>query len=134
MKKHIDPHLNKIIAEAMNEDHLESPSIDFTHSVLAKIENISLNRSIVYQPLISKKAWLLIFGVFAFYIMLVLQLIPEDAGFSLYSNKLFQENILNYIPSITLSKNIIYALMFTSIMILFQLPLLQYYFNKRLSL
>lgn len=134
MKKHTDPHLNKIISEVMKDDHLESPSVDFTHSVLAKIENISLNRSIVYQPLISKKAWLIIIGVFAFYIVLVLLLMPEGAGLSINSGKLFQENILKYIPSITLSKNLIYALMFTSIMILFQLTLLHYYFNKRLSI
>ncbi|MFD2565348.1 hypothetical protein [Aquimarina rubra] len=50
----------KDIQKLVKEAGVENPSTDFLQSVMDEVASVSMDKSPVYQPLISKKAWVLI--------------------------------------------------------------------------
>lgn len=103
---------------------LERPSSDFTQKVMQQVLRRSLKNS--YQPLISKRAWLVIAMMF---ILGVLWLFynPEtsliDSEALSWNNKL---QFKNPFETIELSKTTIYAIGFMALFLL-QIPFLKRY-------
>ena len=60
MKEHTDQHLDKLAKKAMQSSTIDTPSVDFTNLVMSRIQTATESSSIVYKPLISKKAWIAI--------------------------------------------------------------------------
>lgn len=74
MKVNEDKHIEKFVDKVMKEIALEKPSIDFTSKVMSQVRATKKSAVTVYQPLISKYSWMIIFGTF---LLLVVYLIKN---------------------------------------------------------
>lgn len=129
MKNHNDIHPDELLDITMKMSSLESPSRDFTDSVMSYIENIPVSSVTVYKPLISKWVWIFVgLIVFLFYGYMAFQATAINyIDFSIiYDNKL-----VDVISSIEISKATAYGLLLSALMLLIQISLLKY-FKKRL--
>lgn len=134
MKELNDNELEKLIDKTMKMAVLESPTEDFTSSVMSKVENISLNKSISYEPLISKKTWIFIcVTVSALYGYVGLQVAPSAWFEAIDFSILYQNKIIETLTSIEISKTTFYAVTLSALLLLIQIPILKYYFDKRIS-
>jgi hypothetical protein len=128
-----DKKIEFFIDRLMSSGGLEQPTKNFTENIMLKVDAVSESSAIVYKPLISKSVWFLIFGTF---IVLVASLyLNEPIANNGWLNKIEWPNLsLNSIPnfSFNFSETAMYAFAFLAIMIGIQIPLLKYYFNKRL--
>jgi hypothetical protein len=59
----------KALTSLLQKHTLKNPSVNFTSKVLLQIQAES--KSVIYQPVISKKAWYLILSIFMFFIFYV---------------------------------------------------------------
>lgn len=127
-----DKNIENLIDKMISENTLESPSIDFTSKIMAKVSIIEEKKLKVYKPLISKQIWILI----------VVSLIGVAIYASLFSGtendliigKVYSERISAFLSGIHLSKNILYAILVLPFMILIQVGILKNYFNKKYHL
>ncbi|MEP1489301.1 MAG: hypothetical protein ABJK28_12810 [Algibacter sp.] len=131
--KYVDNLSKKIIKEAA----VESPSFNFTDTVMSQIETLSVRSSVTaYKPLISIKGWLVIAIVF---IALLIIMIMTSEGcsldllnkinFSIISNNKMGEALSN----IKISKTLTYTIALFGLMLSIQIPWLKHYFDKRLE-
>ena len=58
--KESDKNIEQLIEKMMAEEKLQSPSIDFTSKIMAKVELLEEKKIKVYKPLISKSVWIFI--------------------------------------------------------------------------
>ena len=129
--------LDKLIEKSMKASSMESPSAEFSSMVISRIENLSLSQAIIYKPLISKPVWIIIAcSIIIYYIYLVMQLSPTRFMdfFNYKFNLSFTNKIFNVFSAIGFSTITFYAILFSLIMLLIQIPFLKYYFNKRIVL
>ncbi len=131
MNKETDTYLDDLSKELIKGDTIESPSIDFTASVMKEIEALNVS-SASYKPLISKIGWLAII------------VIAIVISFIIYSNNLMSSSLLDLsvlsenklfevISSLKISKTLIYAIVLFGVMFSIQIPLLKSHFNKQLN-
>jgi hypothetical protein len=138
MKEDKDKKLDTFIRKAVIEAGLENPSVDFTRSVLSKIQaDAQKSTAFVYRPLISKSVWLMILtaiaGVFVYSIwenpsseinwLTVLKL-NRFAEFNLLANSL----------NFYISNTVIYSFVGLAFFVWVQVFLLKSYMNKRIAL
>ena len=124
--KNIDRITKKIIKDA----GLEQPSADFFSNVMEAIESQSTSPSIVYQPLISKKVWILLFALTAA-VLVLLFIFPVFSETSLINPITIPEQFkfsFN-LPEMKLSKTTIYGVGFLSLFLL-QIPFLKRQLNN----
>ncbi|MBN4047305.1 hypothetical protein JYU05_02050 [bacterium AH-315-P13] len=136
MKEHTEQHLDKLAKKVMQSSLLESPSLEFTANIIAKVEASVTSNITVYKPLISKRVWLLIsilvigslsYGIFGSGL--------EGLGwfnsidFSIISNN----KITEAISGIRFSKTLMYAVGFFGLVFFIQIPMMKHYFDKRLD-
>jgi hypothetical protein len=132
--EHDNKALEKFIDKVMSNSTLEQPKSDFTESLMAKVETLSIGIEKVYKPLIPKFVWWLI-GT-AFIALVGYVYFKEPVSSSGWIKQLNLSNIsTNPFESISFkfSKTAMYALILLGVMISIQVPLLKYYFNKRIS-
>lgn len=129
-EKNIEAFIDKL----MSEDVLEQPSLDFTDKVMFEVEAISNSTATVYKPLISKSTWFIILGGFVALIGYIYFKKPSsNSGWfdrfdvSHLSLNLFENITFNF------STTLIYAVVFLALMVSVQVPILKYYFNKRMA-
>lgn len=129
--KYVDNLSKKIIKEAA----VESPSFNFTDTVMSQIETLSVRSSVTaYKPLISIKGWLVIAIVF---IALLIIMIMTSEGYSLgLLNKINFSIISNNkmteaLSNIKISKTLTYTIALFGLMLSIQIPWLKHYFDKR---
>ena len=136
MKENTEQHLDKLAKKVMESSLLESPSLDFTANIMARVEASVISQVTVYKPLISKRAWLLIS------ILLIGSLSYGILGsgleglgwfdtidFSIISNN----KVTEVISGITFSKTLIYAVGFCGLLFFIQIPMMKHFFDKRLE-
>jgi len=136
MKANSDQHIEHMVDKMMKEISLDTPSSNFTTNVMTQVETIVNQSTIKYQPLISKRSWVLILiSVFTLIIYFVFDASLESSGwFSGIDFSLVSSNKLtNTMSSLKLSKTTFYAVIILSVMLFVQIPVLKYYFNKRLE-
>jgi len=124
--KNIDRITKKIIKDA----GLEQPSTDFFSNVMEAIESQSTSASMVYQPLISKKIWMLLSALIAV-VLVLLFIFPVFSETSLINPITIPEQFkfsFN-LPEIKLSKTTIYGVGFLSLFLL-QIPFLKRQLNN----
>ena len=132
MKNNIDENIEKLVKKVVQTASIETPSPDFTKHVMSGILASKTNNNFIYQPIISKRGWLLIsaaiIGVFTFLIFHTENASPANQfNFSvLRFDKLL--NSLNGLQVSSMTANII---LLAFIMISFQVLLLKSYLNKR---
>jgi uncharacterized membrane protein (DUF485 family) len=134
MEKQNNKFLDDLSRKIIKESDVESPSFNFTNSVMKEIKALNEGRTTVYKPLISKTSW---FFISLSVLALVLYVLffgteteatrwMQSLDFSILSN--FNTDIL---PSFSYSKTFSYAILFFGLMICIQIPLLKSQFDKR---
>lgn len=135
MQEKTEQHLDKLVKKAIQLPPLQSPSVEFTASVMDQIKELPMAKSFVYKPLISIYGWIAIatcfIGLFVF------------VGFGNVSSMslleyvdyavLFDNEIISALSNITKSKTVMYAVGFFGLLFLVQIPLMKHYLNKRLE-
>jgi len=119
----------KFLAHLIKEADLESPSINFTTSVLQKIEaKNAVSSQIQYTPLIPRWAWLLILTIIGVITVILYFGTFVETPISIFFSKI---NTLRPIdtPLPTVSKIALYAFCFLGLFML-QIPLLKKHFAK----
>lgn len=134
MNKELDKYLDDLNKKVIKNTLIESPSIDFTASVMNQVTELKTT-SFTYKPLISRVGWLVISILIISFIVLIAYIngitfsssIFEriDLG-ALYNNKLF-----NTLSNIKVSEAFTNSIILFGIMFSIQIPFLKHYFNKR---
>jgi hypothetical protein len=120
--------IDKLAHQLINEAGLENPSSDFFSKVMDKIEAKKVSQLIVFQPLISKKAWLLIIS-FTIVVITLLTIYPIIDEFSLFQLPSLSHLSFKF-PEIHLSKTAIYGIGFLSLFLI-QIPFLKKQIDQR---
>ncbi|HEX5743266.1 MAG TPA: hypothetical protein VFY09_05145 [Flavobacteriaceae bacterium] len=130
MKVNEDKHIEKFIDKVMKEIALEKPSIDFTSKVMSQVRATKKSAVIVYQPLISKYSWMIIFGSF---LLLVVYLIKNGDTQSTSWIDSIDLSILshNIFSKVKFSRIGFYAVLFLTLMFYIQIPLIKKQINKQ---
>jgi len=137
MKENTEQQLDKLAKKVMQSSSLESPSIDFTANIMAKVEASATSNITVYKPLISKRSWIIISILLIgslFYSVLGNNF--ESSGwfnnvdFSIISNN----KITEAISGITFSKTLMYAVGLCGLMFFIQIPMMKHYLDKRFTI
>ena len=134
MKEQANTQVEKLVDKMMKSSALESPSVDFTSQILSKIETLQQSKTTVYQPLISKKIWVLIIsGCMALVVYAFFSTSSESSSWlsTVDYSKLPNFNISERLSTITFSKTMMYAIVLLSLMVFVQIPLLKNYYDKR---
>ena len=138
--------IEEITKYIIKEAQIESPSEDFLDKVMNSVKLESkLSLTKVYQPLISKSAWLLMITVFFGLSIFMFAGNSENSyvlskvGVSFF-DKITSIKVLENISSINVFKNIhfsttfTYSFIFFSILVMLQLYFIKNYFNKQNSI
>lgn len=135
MKESEDRPIEELIDKMMKHSSLETPSFDFTSVVMGKVEAIKTSASTTYVPLISKRAWFAILSVFIVFVVYEIYLgKPEALGWfnAMNFDFLSANKVSEIFNGIHLSKTTSNSIMIFALMLLIQIPLLKYYFDKRI--
>lgn len=133
--KHIEE-LDVFAKKYIKEVEAETPSIDFTNTIMQrilKVENTALYKA---TPLISKKAWFVVLGT-----LVALLFIPFKS--SERSESILDKVGYSYLPniempslfadvSLSVSTTTIYSFVFLAILVLVQVHFLKNYFINKL--
>ena len=129
--------LDKLVDDMMKEVSLESPSKDFEFHIMSSIKNLSSQEIIIYKPLISKKAWVLLaVGFIAFMVYLIFGVTWKDSESIITINYdvLFNNSLTQSLGNLKFSNIFAYAILSLAFMVLVQVTLLKNYFDKRMPL
>ncbi|MCP2026516.1 hypothetical protein L1276_001660 [Flavobacterium sp. HSC-32F16] len=133
--KESDKNIEQLIEKMMAEEKLQSPSIDFTFQIMAKVELLEEKKLKTYKPLISKPVWILMgLAIVALVIYISLFSVSENNLKIDEIGKLYSDKIANSFSGIHFSKNIMYAILIVPFMILVQVGILKNYFDKKYEL
>ncbi|MBK8610579.1 MAG: hypothetical protein IPL84_11725 [Chitinophagaceae bacterium] len=133
MKANTDKHLEDLAEKLMKDLPLEKPTVNFTANVMSLLE--AKSSATAYKPLISKRAWFILFtALTALFIFLFFN---GDAEAGVWSRQLGLDKI-NYnafdgFSGFKLSTVSMYSLAAGTLMILIQLSFLKKYFSSRLK-
>lgn len=136
MKKADDSILEDFVAKLMSETELEAPSDDFTSKVMQEVAILADKKILSYEPLISRKYWLLLafgFILLMSYLLFGVPIEKSDWFAAIQFNRLFQMDWINSLLTIQFSASFRYGIMAVFVILLIQIPLLKYYFDKNLT-
>ena len=125
--------IDKLTHKLINEAGLENPSAEFFINVMDKIETQKVSQPIVFQPLISKKMWLLIisFTIIALVLLSVYPIFTETSLYQLPSVSKFAFQLPEVqFPEIHFSKITVYGIGFLSLFLI-QIPFLKKQIDQR---
>ena len=136
MNEKTDKQLEALVSKTMKQSTLESPSFDFTAHVMSQVNVVTQSQSTVYQPLISKRVWAVLFGVVVALLAYIL-LFGQAQSTGWFSNINFSmlntDKISNPFSGFQFYKTTVYAISLFALMLLIQIPILKNYFNKRMT-
>lgn len=136
MKESVDKNMEELTNKMMKDDTLQSPSLDFTSYVMSQIEESSPSEVTKYKPLISSWFWaVILIGLVA---LIALFAFGGVIGTTSWFDKinfrvLYNNRLAEGVSSLTISKTLVYAVVLLGVMMSIQIPLLKYYFNRRLE-
>ena len=137
MTKHSEQHLDKLAKKVIKTLPLERPSLDFTATIMTKIEARQTSSITTYKPLISKKAWLIISMIVAGLLIYLFTLDSSEASSGLLDKvdltMVTDNKLVDTISGLMMSKVLAYAVTLFGAAWLVQVSLLKYQFNKRLN-
>ena len=129
--------LDAFTRKVVREIPLEKPSKDFSKNVMAEIYALEKRRvSQQYEPLISKKVWLLLL---VFFIVMFLWVFNNSEGeatstFSWVDLSSFTELIsFDFLLNFKVSDVTVYAFVFMAIMVSVQIGYIKNYYNSRFN-
>jgi len=134
MNENADKNLDNLSRKVIGESSVESPSFDFTQTLMAQIHGVNTSKATTYVPLISKRVWFIIAAAFVSVLgYLVFGTSAEqnswvtDFGLDRISNI----ELSNPLATIEFSQTSIYAVALFAIMLCIQIPILKRHFDKR---
>lgn len=139
MKEQENKAIDALVDKMMKAVDLKSPSLDFTSHIMSQVEELSSSQVTRYKPLISKWVW----AIIAIIVITVLGLSLNEntinnETMSWYStidfSLLYNNSISQFFNGITIPKTLLYSVVLFGAMLAIQIPLLKYYFNKRLEI
>lgn len=130
MQENEDKQIEKLIEKVMKHSTLKSPSVDFTSLVMGKVEVIESSSKLIYEPLISKRSWVLIAMGFVGLMIFIFMNQPESSGwFNL--NYFKTDRITHLFSALHPSKIVAFSIGLFFLMLLIQIPLLKRTFDKQ---
>ncbi|WP_125723143.1 hypothetical protein [Flavobacterium ustbae] len=133
--KESDKNLEQLIDKMMAEEKLQSPSFDFTSKIMSEVLVLEEKKLKAYKPLISKPVWIFIgLALFGLVIYVSLFSVSQNNLEIEKMGELYSDKISNTFSGIHLSKNILYAILIVTFMILVQVGVLKNYFDKKYQL
>jgi len=133
MKDNVDNYLDDLAKKVIKDTAIETPSFNFTDAVMSKVSKLSVNKSTIYKPLISKTTWVFVSIVFLAVIFYTLSFGTQTESSSWLSkidfSVLSTKEVL--LPSFKISKTFMYAFVLFGIMFCIQIPFLKHHFNKQ---
>lgn len=130
MQEKEDKQIEKLIEKVMKHSSLETPSVDFTSLVMGKVEAMESSSKLIYEPLISKRTWVLIAVGFVGLTIFVFMNQSETSGwFNLNYFKIYR--ISHLFNALHPSKIVALSIGFFCLMLLIQIPLLKRTFDKQ---
>lgn len=135
MEENKNKQLDAFLKKQIKELPLESPSKNFTATIMSKLQTESAFSHIQYKPLISKKIW---FAVAA--IVVAVLLIPfqkKEGGLlekvSIDFSFLDKVSFSGLLDGLSVSTTAFYGLLFFAIMIFVQVVYLKGYFDRKIT-
>ncbi|MFH6604851.1 hypothetical protein ACEZ3G_15305 [Maribacter algicola] len=136
MERKVDKELDKLTEKLLKDFSRETPSVDFTTKVMARLEVSSETPVISYSPLISKKTWavlaVVITSIFVYLIFGNIQI--EDSWAISKIAYLWPEVNTLVLPSFKISNAFLYGIVGFTIFAGIQFFLLKNHFDKRFAL
>jgi len=120
-----DKNVEKFIDSVIKNASLETPSLDFTSKIMAQVEALEQKKVIMYQPLISRKVWILIAMAL---ISILIYAFSSDESVAYIE---FRLTISKIIPPINVPETTSYTVLIVALMALIQIPILKNYFDRR---
>ncbi len=126
---------DQIIQNRIKEEGLEKPSLNFTKSVISKIEIQKEHSEVMdYKPLITKNVWYsgaaIVIGIFCYLIFgnitIEFNWLPE-----MKMQQIDQLNLVESLPNLNISSIYVYAFVGMAFFVGLQVVLLKNHFNKR---
>ncbi|MDE3144375.1 MAG: hypothetical protein KGL19_09490 [Bacteroidota bacterium] len=136
MQQNNESPIENLVEKMIKEMAAEKTSVDFTAKLMMRVQSLQSEKSISYQPLISKMGWMLI----AVCIMALLGFVIVNADqtksglLNTEAMNHFLRNMLqdlNLMHSSTIS---IYAVLFSTVMLFVQISILLNRYQKRLRI
>jgi hypothetical protein len=133
--KHIEE-IHAFSKKYVKEIKIERPSLDFTSNLMKKIGELeTIKKAITYKPLISKKAWFIVFAA-----IIAVVLIPfKSTNESLFTlpeiNFSFLEklNFSGLLENVNVSSTTLYLSLTFLVLIAIQIFYLKGYFEKQIN-
>ncbi len=121
-----------IIKKAVREEGIEAPSKDFLKNVMTSLDQ-RMAQEVPYTPLISKRTWM--FAITTLLVIAVYSYVSK-VTVPILDDTLAGTNIATFLSSLEVktfhfSKITIYSIAAALAVILFQIPLLKYMFDRR---
>lgn len=132
MKNKEDKNFENLVEKMMQNSSLETPSFDFTSKVMSNVFSLEKKKSFSYQPVISKRGWLIIFAAIG---ALITWMIFNVSGNKASSN--FDFSFINADKIFTMFSGFQFPAITTNIILLamvmmfIQILFLKSYLNKR---
>lgn len=134
MKDKADKYFDDIAKKIIQQGSIESPSFNFTDTVMSQVLELNKSRVTMYKPLISKKGWFIILAVLITVIVYTAYFgepLDSASWISQIDFGVFSSNGITNLLSFKVSKAFTYAVVFLAIMIGVQVVFLKNYFNQR---
>ena len=120
----------------MKEIKIERPSLDFTSNLMKKIGELeTIKKAITYKPLISKKAWFIVFAAIIAVILIPFKSNDESLFTLPEINFSFLEklNFSGLLENINVSNTTLYLALTFLVLIAIQIFYLKGYFEKQIN-
>lgn len=133
MNENENKQMDNLSRKVIRKASLESPSFDFTTQIMAQLTVLKQSEATIYKPLISKKAWFVIFGCLVALVIYAIGEQPQtpECFDTVDFSTLLNNKISGIFSRLTFSKTLQYALLSLSIMVLIQVYLFKRYLYKR---
>ncbi|WP_291869621.1 hypothetical protein [Maribacter sp.] len=134
MEKNKEKEFDVFFSKAIKEVGMESPSLDFTKKLLAKIEVKQVKKThFVYKPIITKYAWGIIAAVF---LVVLGYIVTGDYQSNMSWWSAFNLDLKWHIklPEISISKTYIYCFIGFTVFLGLQVYLIKQHHSKQFSL
>ncbi|MEO6230884.1 MAG: hypothetical protein ABJB11_22610 [Ferruginibacter sp.] len=134
MKANNDKQLETFVDGLMKGTSLESPSPDFTKTLMSKVLVTDVEHATLYKPLISKRAWWLMGAGIIFLIIYYFMNsagTPTDSWFKSIDLGSKADDFFKQLPVVKSSVISLYAVVILAVMLFVQIAWLTKYFSRR---
>ena len=136
MQQNNEHSIDILVEKMMTEISTESSSVDFTTNVMLRIQSLQAEKSISYQPLISKTAWIVI-GICVLVLLGIIianKNVTKKDGIDFDGMNHFLMNIAQGFKIFQFSTISIYAVLLCTVMFFVQLIILVNRYQKCLEI